>query len=113
MSTAAYPEDPAGDMVPILEASIEAAKERHPSGKAVVDAPAVGTTEVVDIGLGLACDEACPQPALHRLRLGSKSMELDFCSHHYGKHFPGMKDFGWAIVGTSFELANQLAKEGV
>lgn len=101
-----WPADPDGDMTPILEASVEAAKERHPSGKDI----GTGAHEAIEgavVGEVLVaadrCDNDCPAAALYRLAL--REMRLDFCGHHQRKHFPEMEKWGWTIIGRNPELA--------
>ena len=103
-----YPTDPYGDMVPILEASIEAAKSRHPSGKAI---PMEATEELTEpsplIVLTPAdrCDNECPAGAAYRLAL--REMRLEFCGHHHRKHFPEMEKWGWVVIGTNPDIVKE------
>lgn len=99
-----WPTEPYGDMVPILEASVEAAKERHPSADTFTPAPALGLPDVltaVD-----RCDNDCSAAALYRLQL--REMTLEFCHHHYGKHFPEMRTWGWTVTGKNASLHAEL-----
>lgn len=108
------PANPDGDLVPILEASLAAAKQQHPSGKddtftepeAYASAPVDGALTNAD-----RCDEDCPQAALYRLQL--RSMVIEFCAHHHAKHFPVMERQGWRIIGTNDSLAASLSQEGM
>src|SRR5688572_9210476 len=99
-----WPADPQGDMAPILEASVEAAKKRHPSGNA--SSPGVILTAVD------RCD-GCGAGAVYRVtnrkvidHLGvlGKTYTLDFCGHHWRKNFPGMVDQGWVVIGGNPDL---------
>jgi hypothetical protein len=94
----AYPNDPNGSLVPILEASVEAAKQRHPS--------ASGDTPGVVLTGADRCDEGCGAGALYRLRL--RAMELDFCHHHKAKYFPEMEAWGWVVIGMNPSLHAEL-----
>lgn len=102
----AWPNDPNGSLVPILEASVEAAKERHPSNSG--DTPGVVLT-------GADRCDGCSQQALYRvvkqsvgLPLLSETHTIDFCRHHHGKHFPEMEKTGWTVVGTNPTLHAEL-----
>ena len=103
----AYPNNPNGDLVPILEASVEAAKERHPSGKDdtfTAAQPALGLPDVITHAD--RCDNDCSAAALYRLQL--REMTLEFCHHHYGKHFPEMRTSGWTVTGKNGSLHTEL-----
>lgn len=91
-----WPSDPDGDMTPVLEQSIEAAKARHPSG---VEIAAV--TQVV-LNAQDRCD-SCGGAAV--FRVGRDEAELDFCGHHWRKHSPSMSIRGWTVVGVNPDLA--------
>jgi hypothetical protein len=106
-----WPEDPYGDMAPILEASVEAAKERHPSGKEI----GTGAHEAIEEEIHGApdvlsqadrCDNDCTAEALYRLQL--RDMTLEFCHHHHAKHFPAMSPWGWKVVGRNASLHAEL-----
>jgi len=90
-----YPADPHGDMVPILSASIEAAKLRHPSGKGVPVEPVVAGLTKAD-----RCD-GCGAQAHYRVGKGTEVGDLDFCAHHFREHYPRMVDQGWFIIFAS------------
>jgi hypothetical protein len=132
-----WPEDPYGDMVPILKASIEAAKARHPSGKTKepdmvsewVAGQTVGESEPVTdeapvyaniLTAADRCDH-CGAAAVYRVMRADLAINddlkrsgnptLDFCLHHQRKHFPGMLANGWTIVGTNAELAAAMGGE--
>jgi hypothetical protein len=100
MST--WPADPQGDMVPILEASVEAAKKRHPSGNSSVQGVILTAVD--------RCD-GCGAGAVYRVShvrwdgdLASEFKTLDFCGHHWRKNFPTMVDKGWVVNGTNPDL---------
>lgn len=86
------PTDPDGDMVPILRASVEEAKMRHPSGSEKSQGVLLVATD--------RCD-ACPAAAAYRVMHRSPPdwRVLDFCVHHWKKNFPRMVDQGWVVVG--------------
>lgn len=90
----AWPSYPNGSMAPILEASIEAAKLRHPSGKATE----MLTTED-------RCD-SCQAAALYRVSAGLHP--LDYCLHHWRTYKPRMTEQGWVVIGVNSELAASL-----
>lgn len=113
-----WPADPNGSLVPILEASVEAAKARHPSGKEI------GTTmhesieqTLPDSGVLTAadrCDAACGAAAVYQVTspdIGPASGLL-YCLHHWRKHFPKMSEKGWKVTGANPELAAALGGEG-
>ncbi|MFI1712050.1 hypothetical protein [Streptomyces litmocidini] len=90
-----------GDAEPALEASAEAAKARHPSG---AEKPAGVLLDSSD-----RCD-GCGAGAAYRIqrqrgghteayRLPTET--LDFCGHHWRKHFPKMLDEGWVVIGAN------------
>src|SRR5688500_10979651 len=71
---------------------MEAAMARHPSSQ-----PA--SSGGVLLTAADRCDE-CPAAAAYRLALkGKPHMVLDFCNHHLRKHFPGMIEWGWVVIG--------------
>lgn len=94
-----WPADPDGDMTPILEASVEAAKTRHPSG--------VGKPGAVQLTAADRCDNNCGAGAAYRVAHKLKPMILDFCGHHFRKHFPAMVDQEWAVVGGNPDLLTE------
>lgn len=106
---AAWPTDPNGSLVPILEASVEEAKKRHPSSKPPIDA-ITSPGSVVLTGAD-RCDQ-CTSTALYRVRLRSKLLELDWCRHHFFKYFPEQSLSGWAVVGANPELFAELEGDG-
>ncbi|MFE6846585.1 hypothetical protein [Streptomyces sp. NPDC057686] len=77
------PGNPDGDMVPLLQASIEDAKRRHPSGK-------------IRIILTQAdrCDK-CGAPAAYRLQ--KPPHLLDMCGHHWRENATAMFQQGWIV----------------
>lgn len=90
-----YPADPQGDMTPILNASIEAAKLRHPSGKEVPVEPVVAGLTKAD-----RCD-GCGAQAHYRVGKGEDAIDLNLCTHHFRKHYPKMVDEDWFIIFAS------------
>ena len=110
-----WPADPNGDMTPILEASIDeayqAARERHPSGK---EKSPVG----VLLSNGDRCDR-CGAVAAYRVArrvegplIGTVDQILDYCLHHWRKHFGPMVDQGWAVIGGNPDLLEALGQGG-
>lgn len=84
------------------QASVEAAKQRHPSGSS--SAKGVILTAVD------RCD-GCGAGAVYRVMKRITGMEavvansaLDFCGHHWRKNFPKMVDSGWVVVGGNPDL---------
>lgn len=112
-----WPEDPYGDMVPLLQASIEAAKLRHPSGKGkpVNAAPPVEPTPTLQVMTNVLtaadrCD-ACPAAAVYRMAKVGSTSALDYCLHHWRKYVPQM-GVGWGVIGANPELAAAIGGEG-
>ncbi|GHF94409.1 DUF7455 domain-containing protein [Streptomyces hydrogenans] len=101
--TGTWPADPRGDMEPILRASVEAAKMRHPSA---------ARTSWDNLNATDRCD-ACGAAAVYRVereRLEQPEgyaqpyinvSALEFCGHHWRKHFPAMAGDGWTVVATN------------
>jgi hypothetical protein len=87
--TGTWPADPDGDMTHILTASVEVAMARHPSSQ---PAPSGGFT----LTAADRCD-TCPAAAAYRVR--KERSTLDFCAHHWRRHFPAMADQGWTVIG--------------
>lgn len=102
-----WPEDPEGDMTPILDASIEAAMARHPSGKAL----AVSTTETETLTALDRCD-ACPAAAAYRLRNATGSA-LDFCGHHFRDSAAKLWEAGFTVVAGNPEEVGAPVFDGV
>ena len=100
MSDWTWPKNPNGDMAPILNDSIEAAKARHPSGVDVV-----GLTNVV-LDNADRCDSQCGAAAAYRV--GKEGASLDFCLHHWRKVFPMMQPKGWVVIGGNPSLLAEL-----
>ncbi|MFF5973638.1 hypothetical protein ACFY7C_19135 [Streptomyces sp. NPDC012769] len=104
--TGTWPADPRGDMTPILQASIEAAKGRHPSGK---EKPVSVVLTAAD-----RCD-GCGAAAGYRVakRIPGCEVEvvsnslLDFCVHHWRKNFPKMVDRGWIVIGVNPDVMQE------
>lgn len=94
-----------------MSQELEAAKQRHPSGKVVTDIP-VPPDGVVFAVLNAAdrCDQGCSAAALYRV--AKAASELDFCHHHHAKFFPGMEATGWSVVGTNPSLMEELYGSG-
>jgi hypothetical protein len=90
-----------------MDPDLEAAKQRHPSGKMVQDTPASphGTPLAVLNALD-RCDQGCGAAALYRVASGRA--ELDFCHHHKNKLFPAMEAEGWSVIGTNPSLMDEL-----
>lgn len=97
-----WPNDPQGSMTPILEASVEAAKLRHPSGK---DIPAE-EPEVPDTLTALDRCDRCSAGALYLLRHRTKELELALCHHHGRRLAPVMDD--WTVTGQNESLMRKL-----
>lgn len=93
----AWPQNPAGDMSPILRASIDVEQERrdaiarHPSGKDIAMPPTLTAAD--------RCD-GCGAAALYRIAdiRGTSSKTLDFCGHHHRKHSPTLIKQGWTVL---------------
>lgn len=99
VNSGVWPDDPYGDMTPILEASVEEAKQRHPSGKA-------GADDVADVLTSAdRCDD-CGAGALYLLRSAKSNRELALCHHHGHKYGSAMS--GWSIVGQNLGLMREL-----
>lgn len=129
-----WPEDPYGDMAPILRASLEASKARHPSGKMkgfnmvtepimdeAVSIPA-GATPVANV---LTKDDRCdhcgaeaayrvtrPDLAINDDPERSGNPTLDFCMHAWRKNFPTMSAAGWIVLGANTVLLAAIGAEG-
>lgn len=101
----AWPEDPNGSLVPLLEASVEAAKQRHPSA---LPGPSGDILTGAD-----RCDH-CGGSALYRVQreLNGVARVLDFCRHFFVKSFPAMAIDGWRVVGANPELFRELESDG-
>lgn len=96
-----WPDDPNGSMIPILEASMEEAKKRHPSSRP-------GGPGVL-LNAADRCDRCSAAAAyiVHREDIG----DLMFCLHHWRKHFPSMSPQGWVVVGGNPSLFAELQQE--
>ena len=86
------------------EAAVEAAKERHPAGKAL-DLPAPSGVELTAAD---RCDADCSAGALYRVHQYAKALTLDWCRHHFFKHFPGQALDGWQVIGANPDLFDEL-----
>ena len=114
-----WPYDPEGDLTPILKASIEAAKLRHPSGKtkepSMVTEPSEWVADQVNGGENVLtaadrCD-ACGASAVYRMAKEVDSPSaLDYCLHHWRKYVPQMS--GWVVIGANVVLAAAIGGEG-
>lgn len=92
-----WPEDPYGDMEPILRASIQEVRERHPSEKAdrlMISEIAVPYPELT---LMDRCD-SCNAAAAYRVALMGSTLTLDMCGHHFQKHIRALIDKGWMVT---------------
>ncbi len=96
--TAPWPNDPNGSLVPVLEASVEAAKQRHPSASG--DKPGALLT-IAD-----RCDK-CGAAAVYVVWKEAVG-DLLFCMHHWRKNFPSMVDQGWAVSGGNPDLLAEI-----
>ena len=96
MSATPWPADPRGDMVPILEASVEEAKKRHPSGSR--------RSNTDNLNAADRCD-GCGAAAVYRVEKDREPhlpvAALEFCGHHWRKNFPGMAGDGWLVVAVN------------
>jgi hypothetical protein len=95
-------------MVPALEAAVEAAKQRHPSGKSTGAIPPPLAPEDVADSLTAAdrCDR-CSAGALYQLQHREKQqLELVLCHHHGQRFAPLMGD--WTVIGQNLGLMKEL-----
>lgn len=117
-----WPNDPNGDMTPILRASIEEAKTRHPSGKVkgftvvaqhepTLDETFSSHPSGNQLTAADRCD-SCIAAAVYRVAMADRTLALDYCLHHWRKHFPVMSAQGWGIIGANAELAAAIGGEG-
>lgn len=117
------------------ETEVEAAKERHPSGKAIgttahraIEEYAAQAREQANVKLTAAdrCDADCSAAALYRVEQplmdpdawvgfgepgGPRKQEaptLDWCRHHFYKHFPSQVADGWKVTGANPDLFAEL-----
>ncbi|MFF8831285.1 hypothetical protein [Streptomyces sp. NPDC015131] len=99
-----WPQDPNGDMTPILEASLEDAKQRHPSGKAVIDM----TIDPPTLTAADRCDSRCPAAAAYRMWKPTPAghSEIDLCAHHWRENAAALVAQGFVVVcgGDPVEL---------
>ena len=124
-----WPEDPYGDMTPILEASVEAARERHPSGKDVgttaheaIEGAIKADGEALPDALTAAdrCDAGCGAGALYRVEKEFviqpegyaqpfiNVSAFEFCHHHHNRYFPKLEELGYRLVGQNATLKAEL-----
>lgn len=108
----AWPNDPNGSLVPVLEASIDAAKQRHPSASG--DGPGVVLTAAD------RCDAGCGGGALYRVEKDNwihpegyaqpyiNVSAFEFCHHHHHKFFPKLEEQGYRIAGQNPTLVAEL-----
>lgn len=92
----------------LKEAEMDAAKQRHPSGKDVPPVKAKPLPEAATDVLTAAdrCDQGCGSGALYRVKL--RALIMDFCHHHHHKLFPTLEAQGWAVGGTNPGLMEEL-----
>jgi hypothetical protein len=103
------PDNPDGDMAPVLAASVAEAIARHPSGKGI----GMATLTAAD-----RCD-ACGAAAAYRVgtdreQVGTEIVYrkvLDYCLHHWRKHYPKMSEQGWGIVSARPDI-NDIVEDG-
>lgn len=91
------------------EAAVEAAKERHPSGKGMgarVELPK--PSGIVLTGADRCDDGRCNAGALYRVHLASKGFDLDWCRRHFFQYFPEQSTFGWKVTGANPDLFAEL-----
>jgi hypothetical protein len=89
------------------EVEMEAAKQRHPSGKMVTAKPEAPEGVTLDILTAAdRCDQGCGGAALYRLH--RERLELDFCHHHYGRLAGPMEEQGWVVSAVNGSLLNEL-----
>lgn len=102
MSNIPWPQDPEGDMAPILELSLDLidavraeSRERHPSSQP----PSTLTAHD-------RCDR-CGAQALFRVAHEEKAIEsLLFCGHDFRANAKALTADGWIVVdGTPVEIA--------
>lgn len=97
MST--WPQDPEGDLAPMLEASI-----------ALLEAEkAVETMPTALLTAADRCDH-CGAGAAYLVWKEAVG-DLLFCVHHWRKHFPSMADQGWAVSGSNPDLLAAMGAE--
>lgn len=107
--TGTWPADPRGDMAPVLQASVEAAKMRHPSGLRASGDPLTAADRCDGCGAGAAYrveKERLHQPEGYAQPYVNVQA-LEFCGHHWRKHFPKMVDDGWTIVAVNPDLIQE------
>lgn len=104
-------------MTPILQASIDAAKARHPSGKAMaMTAPLTAADR---------CDR-CSAAAAYRIQktlypdalldptvmdVPTPTLTLDFCGHHWRHVAADMYAEGWKVTAANADVAREPASE--
>lgn len=97
------------------EIEVEAAKERHPSGKTIgttahkaIEEYAAQAREQANVKLNAAdrCDADCSAAALYRVERAESV--LDWCRHHFYKHFPSQVADGWKVTGANPDLFAEL-----
>lgn len=85
---------------PTLEASVEAAKQRHPSAQGVI-LTAVDRCDGCGAG---AVYRVMKAPPVGEVVYAMDARLLDFCGHHWRKNFPKMVDKGWVVIGGNPDL---------
>ena len=107
-----WPEDPDGDMTPILDASIEAAKGRHPSGKDIgtgaheaIEREAAEEAPLLVLTGADRCD-GCGVGAAYKVARARNGVdrELSFCGHDYRQNSLALTRDGWSVVAINPEL---------
>ncbi|OII61145.1 hypothetical protein BJP40_06360 [Streptomyces sp. CC53] len=90
------PQNPDGDLVPLLAEAVEEARRRHPAGK--------GAATMEKLTAADRCDQ-CGVTATYRVRRWTdmghgvrETRTLDYCAHHWRQNFPAMTDQGWIVV---------------
>lgn len=80
-----------------VEADVEEAMRRHPSGAGDV------------LTAADRCD-GCSAAALYRVAVTREGdvLILDWCAHHWSKHMPNMVDGGWKVTGTNPDLLDAM-----
>lgn len=90
------------------EADVEAAKERHPSGKAVaarnISPDVSGIAKTMDARD--RCD-GCSSAALYRLGKDGHA-DLSLCHHHGHRHADKLEENGWSLIDHNASLMQEL-----
>ncbi|GGR51289.1 DUF7455 domain-containing protein [Streptomyces roseolus] len=102
--TGTWPVDPNGDMVPVLEASVEAAKMRHPSS---INLTSADRCDGCGAGAAYMVEKPVADPADPFNTKLVATPYLLFCVHHWRKHFPKMVDEGWVVAGGNLDVIQE------